>query len=198
MIVSHNICGTVSSLHKWITLSFPDVKVDRIFGVGENGEFKELNDENISNFQKYFVNLEGFDNNFESMHLKTIGLMRKFMTTGTLDMDVKMEYDWEEGRRFDFVDFCGEIVFEVCGVGGARVFQSGDERLSEFMRIFKGFFARLQSNAVETKKVLESLNFQIANLDNRSQIYHFVSIRSRLKFSFGSSLPFDSMIHHLL
>ncbi|EPZ35701.1 hypothetical protein O9G_004358 [Rozella allomycis CSF55] len=61
MIVSHNICGTVSSLHKWITLSFPDVKVDRIFGVGENGEFKELNDENISNFQKYFVNLEGFD-----------------------------------------------------------------------------------------------------------------------------------------
>ncbi|EPZ35702.1 hypothetical protein O9G_004359 [Rozella allomycis CSF55] len=48
------------------------------------------------------------------------------MTTGTLDMDVKMEYDWEEGRRFDFVDFCGEIVFEVCGVGGARVFQSGD------------------------------------------------------------------------
>ncbi|RKP21575.1 hypothetical protein ROZALSC1DRAFT_27030 [Rozella allomycis CSF55] len=61
MLVSHNICDTVCSLRKWITLSFPDVMVDKIFGVGGSGEFKELNDENISNFQKYFVGLEGFE-----------------------------------------------------------------------------------------------------------------------------------------
>ncbi|EPZ31773.1 hypothetical protein O9G_000252 [Rozella allomycis CSF55] len=50
-----------------------------------------------------------------------------------------------------------------------------EERLSEFMRIFKGFLARLQTNANRDKEVLESLNSQISNLDNRSQINHFVN-----------------------